>query len=153
MGQWYRIFGRSEATPDPARLLERLREVAPAVAGSFAADGGGWFRAELAVGAGEPVCLERFLAEEEGIRAELNTWAAYLETCEHSPGHAALMERAIQSRQLFTLRRPAERAGEAEVERLCLAACHFLAAATEGFYQVDGQGFFEADGTLVVPEA
>jgi hypothetical protein len=30
--------------------------------------------------------------------------------------------------------------------------CRFLARATDGFYQVDDEGFFEADGTLLVKE-
>jgi hypothetical protein len=150
MGQWYRIFGRSEATPDPAAFLEELRRLAP-VTGTVDAEGGDWFRVELSLHGGGALDLERFLADEEGIRAELNSWAAYLEASD-TPHSLALMERVIQSRQLVTLRRPADHADEALVERLCVATCRWLAAATDGFYQADDQGFFEADGTLLVRE-
>ena len=40
---------------------------------------------------------------EEGIRAELNTWAAWLETAGHNPNHSWLMGHMIQTRQIFTL--------------------------------------------------
>ena len=98
----------------------------------------------------DPAAMQRFLAEEEGIRNELNGWAGYLETCEDSPSHLALMERTIQSRQLFTLRRPIE--GAEAVGRACVELSKFLARATEGFYQVDEEGVFEAEGELLVRE-
>jgi hypothetical protein len=152
MSLWYRVFGRSDLVPTPGAIREHLAALGVPVAASFASDEAGWFRAELAFGSGSPLYLERFLADEEGIRAELNTWAAVLETCDYSPHSAALMERAIQARQLFTLRKPVDQPDEVLLERLCVGLCRHLAAATDGFYQADGQGFFEADGTLLVQE-
>jgi hypothetical protein len=38
------------------------------------------------------------------------------------------------------------------VERVCVGLCRFLAGATGGFYQADDEGFYEADGTLLVKE-
>jgi hypothetical protein len=148
---WYRIFGSTESAPEPAAVLAHLAGLGLDVAGSFAGDVAGWFRADLAVG-GEPLAVERFLADEEGIRAELNSWAAYLETCTHSPHHGPLMERVIQSRQLLTVRRPEGHPDQEAVERACVGLCRFLAGATAGFYQVDGQGVFAADGSLLVEE-
>lgn len=60
----------------------------------------------------------------------------------------------IGTTQLFTLRVPEEEDEEADgpAEDLCLAACRFLARETEGVYQVDGQGFFAPDGTLLLQE-
>ncbi len=58
------------------------------------------------------------------------------------------MERIVQTRQLFTLGRPA---GDAPLlDDVCLALCRFLAAAADGVYQIDGRGFFAADGSLLV---
>ena len=94
---------------------------------------------------GAALQLERFLAEEEGIRAELNSWAAWLETRENAPEHVRLMERMIQTKQLFTLQSIEE---SAQAERLC----RFLAEITLGVYQIDVRGFFAADGVLLVPE-
>jgi hypothetical protein len=147
MGCFYRVFGRRDAAPAAEAILAHLGGRGLAVAGRFDGAGEGWFSAELAFGEGAPAHLERFLASEEGIRAELNSWAAYLETCDDSPQHLGLMERVIQSRQLFTLRRPSDHAGAG-----CVEVCRFLAAATDGFYQADGEGFFEADGGLLVRE-
>jgi hypothetical protein len=149
---YYRIFGSSVQAPEPAALLDHLAGLGLAVTGSFAGDEVGWFRADLTLGAGEPLALERFTSDEEGIRAELNSWAAYLETCTHSPHHGPLMERVIQTRQLFTVRRPDEHPDESASARVCLELCRFLAGATAGFYQIDEQGFFSADGTLLVAE-
>jgi hypothetical protein len=149
MGLWYRVFGANDVLPAPGAILEALGGGAR---GDFADDGAGWYAAALHVGDGTPLHLERFLATEEGIRAELNTWAAWLETCDYSPQHAALMERVIQTKQLFTLRRPIDHADEVLVERLCEGLCRFLAGATEGLWQADDRGFFAADGALLLQE-
>lgn len=150
MSLWYRVFGANDVQPLPAALLAHLQQQGCAVTGHFAGDDAGWFGADLEVPGAAPLHLERFLVSEPGIRAELNNWAAWLETCGDTPHHVALMERTIQTRQLFTLERPA---GTNEgVEQVCLVLCRFLATVTEGFFQVDVQGLFAADGTLLVRE-
>jgi hypothetical protein len=147
---WYRIFGSTDAEPTPAAVLEHLHGLGAAVRGEFHGEGGDWYGAELVVAGKVPLGLERFLASEEGIRAELNSWAAWLETCAPEAEQARLMERMIQARQLFTLQRPddAEEAGP-----VCEALCQFLARATDGTYQIDGRGLFAADGTLLAEES
>jgi hypothetical protein len=149
MSMWYRVFGGKDDGPAPAAVLAHLQGLGVAVKADFTGDAAGWYAAEVDVG-GTPLHLERFAAGEEGIRAELNSWAAWLETCEHSPHSVPLMEKMIQARQLFTLRP----AGDAEegVARVCQELCRFLAAATEGVWQADGEGFFDADGALLVRE-
>jgi hypothetical protein len=153
MALWYRIFGARDVLPAPAEVEAYLAGAGVHARIAWDGDEQGWYRAEIAAGECTPLVLERWLADEEGIRAELNTWAAFLETCDSSPHHAALMERAIQTRQLFTLRRPIDPADEALVERVCVALVRHLAAITGGFYQADGQGFFAAEGTLLVRES
>ena len=145
---WYRIFGSNDTEPTPAALLEHLNGLGAAVSGEFHGEGG-WFGADLVVAGAVRMVLERFLASEEGIRAELNSWAAWLETCAPEAEQVRLMERMIQARQLFTLQRPddAEAAGP-----VCVALCQFLARATGGTYQIDGRGLFAADGTLLAEE-
>jgi hypothetical protein len=147
MGLWHRVFGRSEERVRPDDLLAYLQAQGAVVTGRF--DGGDdWWGAEIALAETMPLSLERFAAAEEGIRAELNSWAAYLETCDDEPNHAPLMERVIQTRQLFTLHRPVDDCGEP----WCVALCQYLARATDGVFQVDGQGFFAADGTPLLRE-
>ncbi len=143
MGRWYRVFGGNDAQPAPAAILEHLQGLGASVRGDFTGDDAGWYAATIHCD-DTPLCLERFLATEEGIRAELNSWAEWLETCEDSPHHAPLMERIVQSRQLFTLC--------GADERRCAGLCRFLAEATAGLWQADGGGFFAADGTLLVGE-
>jgi hypothetical protein len=152
MSLWYRVFGLRPEPPEPAALLSHLGGVA-LVRGRFDGDGRDWYAAELSFADNTtPLHLERFLATEEGIRAELNNWAAFLETCDYSPNHVPLMERVIQSAQLFTLRRPIDHSDEVLVERLCVDLCCHLARVTQGIWQADGQGFFDADGKLVLQE-
>jgi hypothetical protein len=151
MGLWLRVFGKSTNVPEAEGMRNCLSGVAPVTA-TFDGDEGGWLRAEICFGEAAPLLLERFLSDEEGIRAELNNWAAYLETCDYEPNHAPLMERMIQTKQLFTLRRPIDHADEVLVDRLCVALCRFLATATDGVYQVDDAGFCAADGTLLLRE-
>src|SRR5438874_7384942 len=140
MSQWFRVFGNGDAAVEPAALLEHLHGAGFPVAGHFRGDDRGWFRAELVFADdAPPVVVERYFADEEGIRAELNSWAAWLEEQEDNPHHLPLMERLIGTAQLFTLRQADEEADDADdrelAERLCLTCCRYLAAATDGVYQ------------------
>lgn len=152
MGLWYRIFGRRPAVVPPSAVLGHLHALGVSATGTFAPPGEDWAQAVLHVGDAAPLELERFLAAEEGIRAELNTWAAFLETCADSPNSVPLMEHMIQTSQLFTLRHPLDAANEERAEQLCVGLAQFLADATDGVYQVDDEGFYTADGVLILPE-
>jgi hypothetical protein len=152
MGLWYRIFGRSDASITPEAISAHLAASGFATAKVVAADGAAWLRAEIRFAATTPIYLERFRADEEGIRAELNSWAAFLETCDYEPKHASLMERVIQTRQLFTLRKPIDCSDETLAEGLCVSLCRFLSETTEGIWQADDDGFHAADGTLLLKE-
>jgi hypothetical protein len=147
MTRRFRVFGTSAAEPRPAVLLEQLQALCAGATGHFRGDDQGWFEAEL-VGDATRVGLQRFLATEEGIRGELNTWAAWLETAEDSPHRGRLMQHMIGTAQLFVV----EETSGATDEDLCVGVCRFLARETAGVYQVDDQGFFEADGTLLLRE-
>jgi hypothetical protein len=143
MSRWYRVFGAHDTEPSPAELEAFLRSIGRDVETHFQGDDQGWFRAQLLVD-GTATFLERYLSVEEGIRAELNTWAAWVETTGDGPEQAGLMQRLIGTRQLIVCRDPAEAYAE--------VLFGFLARVTGGVYQVDGQGFFAADGTLLLPE-
>jgi hypothetical protein len=143
---WYRIFGTSDTQPEPAAVLAGLRARGHEVTGHFRGDDRGWFRAELLPAAGSPLEVECYLADEEDIRHELNSWAAWLEAAGDSEQHAGLMRHMIATSRLFTVH-PADAA-----DALCVALCELLAEATAGVYQIDGRGFFAADGTLLVAE-
>src|SRR5215469_16492319 len=99
MAVWYRVFGTSSEMPASATILDFLADRSVSVSGEFATDASGWYQADLLVD-GAALQLERYLAEEEGIRADLNSWAAWLETRENAPEHVRLMERMIQTDQL-----------------------------------------------------
>jgi hypothetical protein len=152
MSRWFRVFGTSSGGPQPAALLEHLQGLGFPVTGRFQGDDLGWFRAELShPEAAAPLALERYLSSEEGIRAELNTWAAWLESTGEGPVQTQLLQHMISTTQVFTLG-PIDPGEIADLDGLCLAVCRFLALATAGVYQVDGEGFFAADGSLLVPE-
>src|SRR6266849_2238508 len=102
MSLYYRVFGSTNTEPAPEALLDEVRGRGIEVVGHFRRDDQGWFAADLVLADDDtPVRLERFLASEEGIRAELNTWAAWLETVVHNPNHLWLMEHMIQTLQIF----------------------------------------------------
>ncbi len=157
MSPWFRVFGTNDVQPAPAALLEQLHCLGIEATGKFRGDDLGWFQADLVFDADSPpLRLERYLAKEDKIRAELNTWAAWLESAEGNANYLRLMEHVIGTQQLFTLHQPIEEADEIsddpQVEELCVGLCRFLAREIDGVYQVDHQGFFAADGTLLVPE-
>jgi hypothetical protein len=148
MPPWYRVFGTSDTQPEPAAVLAGLRASGHEAAGHFRGDDRGWFRAELLPAAGSPLEVECYLADEQDIRHELNSWAAWLEAAGESETHARLMRHMIATTRLFTLH-PED---AADADALCVALCALLAEATAGVYQIDGRGFFAADGTLLVAE-
>ncbi|MGH7173316.1 MAG: hypothetical protein ACRELF_06550 [Gemmataceae bacterium] len=148
MTRWYRIFASSGDMPAPDALREFLTGRYASVSSEFAEDASGWYQADLLVD-GVALQLERYLADEAGIRAELNSWAAWLETRDNAPEHVCLMERTIQTNQLFTLQSNEE---SARADRVCVALCRFLAETTADVYQIDACGFFAADGRLLVAE-
>jgi hypothetical protein len=153
MGLWCRVFGANDAQPDPAALLEHLRSQGLEITGQFRGDEQGWFAAAfIFADGGTPVHLERYLASEEGIRHDLNSWAAWLETADYSPNYGVLMQRVIATTQLFTLRRPVDNPNEILVEKVCVAVCQYLARETAGMYQVDDEGFFDPKGELLLQE-
>ncbi|HZV06567.1 MAG TPA: hypothetical protein VE999_15915 [Gemmataceae bacterium] len=145
---WYRVFGSNIEMPEPERILAFLETQNVSVSSEFATDTSGWYQADIRM---DDVSLqiERYLADEQGIRAELNSWAAWLETHEDAPEHVPLMERMIQTTQLFTLQCSDT---SANPDQICVALCRFLAQTTAGVYQIDGRGFFAADGALLVAE-
>src|SRR5262245_58278116 len=150
---WWRVFGLNDTTPDLAALLEHLHGQGLNVAAHFRGDDLGWTGGELALPDGATtVQLERYLTAEDDLRDDLNTWAAWLETQDHEPRHRALMQHVIGTRQLITIRRPLDHADEVMLERLSTVLCQWLAGQTDGVYQVDGAGFFAADGTLLLRE-
>jgi hypothetical protein len=150
---WYRVFGLSESEPPPAALAEHLHAAGLAVEPHFAGDELGWTRGELRLsGPGTPILLQRYLASEDDIRDDLNAHAALLETCDYSPNHGDLMRHVIQTKQLFVLRKPVDAVDEVTLEKVLEAACRFLAARTEGVYQIDGQGWYTPVGELLLQE-
>jgi hypothetical protein len=144
MEKWYRVFGAGDQEPAPAAILEHLRGHGSEVTGTFGADEAGWFYADLLLGQEVPLRVNRYRSDEAGLRAELNSWAAWVESLDAAP---ALMERFIQTRQLFTFCAKAE-----ATEHVCLVLAQNLATITDGLYQVDDRGLFSANGTLLLAE-
>jgi hypothetical protein len=150
---WYRVFGRAATQPSLVVLTEHLHAAGLLVQPHFKGDDLGWTAGELRLpGGGTPVFLERYLTSEDDIRNDLNAFAAELETCDYSPNHTQLMQHTIQTQQLITLRKPVDAVDEVTLDQVLEAACRFLAAETDGVYQIDGRGWFSAAGELLLHE-
>jgi len=149
---WYRVFGSSAVEPSPAALAEHLHALGLAVEPHFKGDDLGWTAGELRMPTGSPVLLARYLTKEDDLRDDLNAYAAELETMNYSPNSGPLMPRVIQTKQLITLRKPVDAADEVLLEKVLEAATQFLAAQTDGVYQIDGHGWFARSGELLVQE-
>lgn len=150
---WYRVFGLTELEPAPAAIASHLHSLDIAVEPHFRGDDLGWTAGELRLpGVGTPIFLQRYLASCDDIRDDLNAYAAELETCDYSPNSGRLMQHAIQTKQLITLRKPLDAADEVTLEKALEETCRFLAAATDGVYQIDGRGWFKTAGELLLQE-
>jgi hypothetical protein len=151
---WFRVFGTTDFAPEPAAVLEHLHKHGVEVPGHFGGDDQGWFRADFVVEEEvEPLRLDRYLVGEEDLRDQLNAWAAWLESAESSPNAHRLMQHVIGAQQLFTMECPRHLYEENLVQNVCLGLCRFLAQQTAGVYQVDGLGFFAADGAMLLGES
>jgi hypothetical protein len=149
---WSRVFCRSAEPIAAAALLQRLRDLGLEPLADFRGDDLGWTSGEIRVGVGAPVYLERYLADMDDLRDDLNSWAAFLETCDYSPNATMLMERVIQTQQLVTIRKPIDHADEVLLEKVCAALCQYLAEEADGVCQADGDGWRAADGQLLLKE-
>ena len=150
---WYRVFGVKSEMVQPALLQEHLRQFGVDVPLQVRGDDLGWTACTLQLAASStPLQIDRYLTEEDDIRDDLDTWAAWLETQEHNANHGKLMQHVISTRQLFTLRRPLDSADENRLNQVCEVIVQFLAKQSEGIYQIDGRGFFAADGTMLLQE-
>jgi hypothetical protein len=143
----FRVFGLKTDAPDLAPLLDHLHAVGLPAVPRFRGDDLGWTGGELVLG-DVTVTVERFLTKEDDLRDGLNTWAGWLETRTDQPRHGELMQHVIGTKQLVTLRPPP--GGDAE--QLCDETARWLAQQTNGVFQVDGRGFFAADGILLLAE-
>src|SRR5260370_10200347 len=151
MAIWCRVFATNDDAPIPALIQNYLVTLIPGASARFRSDDEGWFDADIALPVSDkPFHLNRFLVSEEGIRTELNSWAAWLETREEHPGFARLMDHIVATRQVFTLQVDPDH--HPESLECSVALCRFLAQRTAGIYQVDGQGFFDMDGHLLLRE-
>lgn len=149
---WYRVFGATIAEPSPAALVESLRAAGIEVVPHFKGDDLGWTEGELHLPGGSPVLLARYLTVEDDLRDDLNGYAAELETMDYDPNHRPLMERVIQTQQLLTVRKPIDHSDEVALDRLIDFIVRHLAAATAGVFQIDGRGWYAADGSKLLTE-
>jgi hypothetical protein len=153
MSLWCRVFALSDAQPDPVGLAETVKAIVPTMEVRFDDGELGWQAAQFDLADdATPLFLERFRRDEEGVRGDLQSWAAWLETCDHSPSHLSLMQHVTQTQQVFTLRKPIDFSNEVLLDQVCVAICQMIAGAVDGVYQIDGQGFFEMSGRLLLEE-
>ena len=149
----YRIFAKSDRQPDPRPLGELCNQFNTPVEGVFYGDDQGWTKLELKFSKGRyRVTIQRYLAVEEGLREAFRTWAAWIESANQDPANDWLMEHMINTQQLFTIEPSAKKAQDPFVKTVCTKIARYLATQTNGVYQVDNEGFFAADGNLLMRE-
>jgi hypothetical protein len=136
---WYRVFGSRAEAPDLSALRAVYR---------LAADEQGWYQVHFPLLWGE-IVLNRWQPKDDGIRAELNTWAAWVEA-NAQPELPTLMQHIVTTQQLFTWSIDPTAVDAAAFSAML---CRFLCETTGGIYQIDGVGFVQADGTLLVQES
>jgi hypothetical protein len=150
---WHRVFGLSPAAVSPSLLIEHLHSQGLVVEPHFKGDDHGWTQGALHLpGDGSPVLVDRYLTKVDDIRDDLNSFAALLETMSYSPANVSLMERVITTQQMFAFRKPIDHANESQLDSLMQSVCQYLAKATEGVYQIDDAGWFDAEGRMLLQE-
>jgi hypothetical protein len=154
MSPWFRVFGTNDALLEPVAVVQGVSTLGVPARGKFHA-GPDWFEGELIIDDAYCLLLERY-PEGDNLSPALASWIDWLETAPDIRYYHWLLGHVRQTRQLFTLHQrptgPGEAAMDPLVERVCAGLCRFLARETAGVYQVDGQGFFDAEGLLLVGE-
>jgi len=148
MAGWFRVFLLQEDGPKPSEIMECLQDLLPEVNGRFRTDEEGWFQLILTHPSVGELVLDHFMTLEKGVRSEINTWAAWLE----SNKKFDLMERIIQVKQILTFEVTPEMEDNV-LDTLVFKHIAFkLAALARGFVHIDGIGFLEPDGTLLIED-
>lgn len=148
MAGWFRIFNPSLADWEPEKVMEGLQPLFPGIQGKFRTDDDGWFQLVLSHESLGELPIDRFLSTEKGVRAQLNTWAGWLETKDRHD----LMEKIIQVGQIISFELPddlesdsPEFANYRKLARFCASICH-------GFFHADGVGFVDEYDRLLIED-
>ncbi|MFO0938503.1 MAG: hypothetical protein U0798_18520 [Gemmataceae bacterium] len=149
---WLRVFGRSEQHISTVQIVEQLHQAGFPVVPAFKGDDLGWTEGSLTLESGSPILLSRYLTDVDDLRDDLNAYAAELEGYNFQPAAQALMERVIQTRQLITIRKPVDHSNEVLLNDVCDRLCKNLAGMIDGVYQIDGQGWYSAEGNQIIQE-
>jgi len=144
---WYRVFASLPDEPNPVALVEHLHALGYSFTPHFTGDDLGWTTARFEFPESSSLTIGRYLTKADDLRHELNAYAAELETRETEPNSVMLMERVIQTQQMFTID---EQAGAAE--GLCEELARWLAQQTAGIIQIDGTGWLNENGELMLKE-
>jgi hypothetical protein len=151
MYTWRRVFGSLEPAPAPAEICEELLRHGLQVRPSFRGDEDGWFSARLELeGGASSLQIERYLVRADKLRPDLNSWSAWVESLPPSAEREAVLDALTSTAQLITLYEDVAE-GEAE-SSACSILCRWLAEQVQGFYQMDGQGFYDRSGALLLAE-
>jgi hypothetical protein len=140
---WHRVFSLSVREIPPSQLAQYFHDRGWPAEPHFRGDDLGWTGGELKFPNGVVILLDRYLTDEDDLRPELNAFAAGLEAANADP---ELMQHVIQTKQLITM--PIDTIPDPLVEHV-FGLCRWLAAQTDGRFQIDGRGWFAADGTLL----
>ena len=148
MAGWFRVFLLQEDGPKPSGIMECLQSLIPEVKGKFRTDEDGWFQLILDHPSIGELTIDHFLTSEKGVRAEINTWAAWLE----SKQRFDLMERIIQVKQILSFEVTPEMEDNVSDSLVYKNLALALAALAEGVVHMDAVGFLEPDGTLLIED-
>jgi hypothetical protein len=151
MYTWHRVFAGLAHSPAPAEVCEELLRHGFKFRPKFRGDEDDWFAAciELDDGASS-IQIDRYLVSVDKLRPDLNSWSAWAETLPPSLGREAVLDALTSTVQLFTLYEETPE-GEA-ASTVCEMLCRWLAQQVGAVYQVDGQGFYDSSGVLLVAE-
>lgn len=144
MQRWLRVFSAASTEPNVAALENELRRRWPGLTLAVVGDDQGWYECSVLIAEKPSGCvLQRYLREEEQVKGELSAWAAWVEEQPPGPNNELVMARLATAQQVFTLTMGSD-------VQLARAAAQWLATATDGIWHEDADGFFAADGTMLL---
>jgi hypothetical protein len=153
MANWIRIFGTNNWRPRASALVEHLLRAGFRIDSDVLGDDDDWEQVTLEdPGTEAPVMLERMPPDSAEVCDEVEPLLEALERMDDVVDVDQIEDVLRQTRQLFIVGIPSGLHSDETVERLSTTLSQFLAQQTKGIYQVDGEGFYDAKGMLLLEE-
>jgi hypothetical protein len=141
------IFGTHATAPAPDAVLALARRFFPKAAMTIEEGEPGWNALHLRLNEQYHFSLYRFRRDEKDIRGELQAWAAAIEEQVEQPEQDVLLRQVATAQQIIEFW---VESIQEDAQSFAFVLCQYLATTTAGVFHIDGRGYFNTQGELLL---